>query len=53
MERAAHLLNLPLSIKEIAHVFGYYSPSSPSHFSNAFKRRHGISPKEFRCGRNR
>ena len=47
-ERAKKLLSymtLDEKIDEIAHFAGF---CSRTHFCTAFKKRHGISPKEFR-----
>lgn len=46
MNKAANLLaNTAMSIKEVSHHAGY---SDPLVFSKAFKRKFGISPKEYR-----
>jgi AraC-like DNA-binding protein len=46
MSRACHLLSgTDLGVKQIATLVGYESPSS---FTNAFKRWHGVSPAAYR-----
>lgn len=46
MNKAANLLaNTAMSVKEISHHIGYVDPLV---FSKAFKRKFGISPKEYR-----
>jgi AraC-like DNA-binding protein len=46
MARACHLLSATdLGVKQIATLVGYESPSS---FTNAFKRWHGVSPAAYR-----
>jgi AraC-like DNA-binding protein len=46
MARACHMLtNTELSVKQIAALVGYESPSS---FTNAFKRWNGTSPANYR-----
>ncbi|MDD3887088.1 MAG: AraC family transcriptional regulator, partial [Victivallaceae bacterium] len=42
MERAAYLLGTALSVKEVAFLLGY---CNQFHFSNEFKRFHGVSPQ--------
>lgn len=44
MERAARLLHTALSVKEVAYLLGY---CNQFHFSNEFKRFHGVSPQAF------
>src|SRR5258708_4543088 len=47
MQNAEHLLTETfLSVKEIAFVTGYKHVSS---FAHAFKRRHGLTPSEYRA----
>ncbi|MBP5210663.1 MAG: helix-turn-helix transcriptional regulator [Bacteroidales bacterium] len=47
--RAARLLgNKALSVTQVAYMSGY---SDLAHFSIAFKRFSGMSPKEYRAGR--
>jgi AraC-like DNA-binding protein len=46
MQSAEHLLQTSfLSIKEVAHLSGL---SDVSHFVRAFKKRHSVTPSEFR-----
>jgi AraC-like DNA-binding protein len=46
MSRACHLLeSTDLGVKQVAAIVGYESPSS---FTNAFKRWHGVSPASYR-----
>lgn len=40
-----YLTDTEMSVKEISMIFGY---TSPNHFSSAFKKRFGVSPKEYR-----
>lgn len=49
MNKAARLLSEnSLTISEIANELGF---SSQSHFCTAFRKRHGLTPKEFREGK--
>ncbi len=49
MERAEHLLgNTFLSVKEVTFLSGM---RDVSHFVNEFKKRHGITPSQFRARR--
>jgi AraC-like DNA-binding protein len=51
LEQAALLLRTAdASISEIALRLGF---ASPGHFSDAFKRRYGVTPSEFRSGEQR
>jgi AraC-like DNA-binding protein len=45
MDRAQHLLESGIGIKEIAHRLGF---ASPGNFSTAFRRATGVSPRQFR-----
>jgi len=47
MERAAYLLGTALSVKEVAFLLGY---CNQFHFSNEFKRFHGVSPQIYQQG---
>jgi AraC-like DNA-binding protein len=48
MQRAAELLvGSSLSVREVASVVGY---RPPAHFSNAFRRRYGVTPSQYRKG---
>lgn len=48
MEQAEHLLrNRPMRVSEVAHAVGY---SHLGHFTEAFKRRFGITPKQCQKG---
>ena len=38
------LKNLDMNISEVAYALGF---TSPSHFSNTFKKRFGVSPKNY------
>src|ERR671928_1216198 len=47
MDRAADLLaGTGLTVKEVAHRVGYRQPAQ---FAKAFRRRHGVSPSEYRA----
>lgn len=48
MKRAEALLEKGLSVKEVAYQLGY---CNPFHFSNEFKRFHGVSPRNRLKGR--
>lgn len=51
MDQAAlHLRTTDASISEIALRLGF---ASPGHFSDAFKRRYGVTPSAFRSGQQR
>lgn len=49
MERAAELLRIRgLTVRDVAHRVGYRQPAQ---FAKAFRRHHGMSPSQYRVGR--
>jgi AraC-like DNA-binding protein len=50
MERAAEMLgHKDLTVREVARHVGYRQPAQ---FAKAFRRRHGVSPSEYRMARD-
>jgi len=50
MERAAQMLaQKDLTVREVARQVGYRQPAQ---FAKAFRRRHGVSPSEYRVARD-
>jgi AraC family transcriptional regulator of adaptative response / methylphosphotriester-DNA alkyltransferase methyltransferase len=50
MERAAEMLGQKdLTVREVARHVGYRQPAQ---FAKAFRRRHGVSPSEYRMARD-
>ena len=50
MERAAELLSgRTMTVREVAYRVGYRQPAQ---FAKAFRRRHGLSPSDFRASRS-
>jgi AraC-like DNA-binding protein len=45
LDRAARLLEQPLTVRHVAALVGY---SQPAQFAKAFRRRHGVSPSQYR-----
>ncbi len=45
LDRAARLREQPLTVRHVAALVGY---SQPAQFAKAFRRRHGVSPSQYR-----